>query len=377
MSIEELVRAELRSVSDQVVVPPMPSLEERRRSWHVVAAVAAVAALVIGGLMWVRHDRAEPPPIDPPKRIQIDRSAPTIPWLDGDKLYVDGERIPGRWDELVAGGGTWLARRHDLHAVWGRGTDQHDLGKTGWFFGGSSVVEALGMSGPFLSPGGRYVAYGGDGGDRPSDHLRLLDTQTGRSTALPARFDMHDIDGVTDSGILVTSLWPNPDIPEGRPAVREHYALGVGKAPLRLEAPGGELISHTGAPGLMLRDADGVVWLVDVVGTRFVRVIEVGPFQDDTARPLSFLSPDQQWLLDLRWAAAGAEPSAVSMTAVASGRTTTVAAPQGWAFAPRLAPGFWEPGGTLITWVVRPEAREYRLARCAPEIDECVLVEES
>lgn len=372
MSIEELVRAELRSVSDQVVVPPMPSLEERRRIWPVVVAAAAATALVIGGLTWALRDRAEPPPVDPPKRIQIDRSAPTIPWLDGEKLYAGGEQIPGRWDEMVSGGETWLARRHDLHAVWGRGTEQHDLGKVGWFFGAS--VEPLGMSGPFVSPDGRYVAYGGDQGNEGHSPLRLLDTHTGRSTALPAQYDKHDIDAVTDAGLLVTSFAPDP---EGRPEVRERYALGVGKAPVRLEALGGELVSATGAPGLMLLDSDGVVWVVDLVGSRVRRAVELGLSQDGTGASPTSLSPDWKWLLDLRWADEQEEPSTVSVMAIDTGRTTSVAAPKGWAFAPRLAPGFWEPAGTLITWVVEGESRAYRLARCAPAVGACVLVEES
>lgn len=376
MSIEELVRAELRSVADQVVVPSLPPLVERRRTWPVIVAAAAVTALVIAGLAWALRGRAEPPPVEPPKRVQVDRSAPTIPWLDGETLYVGGEQIPGRWTEMVSGGETWVARRHDLHAVWGRGTEQHDLGKVGWFFG--RTVEPMGMSAPFLSPGGRYLAYGGDQGNEGVSRLRLLDTQTGRSTALPARFDKHDIDAVTDAGLLVTSVAPDPD---ARPEVREHYLLGVGQEPVRLEALGGMLLSRTGAPGLMLRDSGGVVWAVDVVGDHIRRAVEVGPSPVGTeasdARPPASLSPDRKWLLDLRWAGEQEEPSTVSVTSVDTGRTTSVAAPKGWAFAPRLAPGFWEPAGTLITWVVEGESRGYRLARCAPAVGACVLVEES
>jgi hypothetical protein len=380
MSIEEVVRAELRSVADQVVVPSLPPLAERRRTWPVVVAAAAAMALVIAGLAWALRDRAEPPPVDPPKRVQIDRSAPTIPWLDRTKLYVGGEQIPGSWTEMVSGGETWVARRGDLHAVWGRGTEQHDLGKVGWFFGGASV-EPLGMSGPFVSPGGRYVAYGGDQGNEGDAPLRVLDTRTGRSTALPARFDKHDIDAVTDDGLLITSLWPDPDDPEGRPERREHYVLGVGKAPVRLEALGGELVSLTGAPGLMLVDSDEVVWVVELVNSHVRRAVELGLSQNRTddwdARPAASLSPDWKWLLDLRWVDEQEEPSTVSVTSVDTGRTTSVTAPKGWAFAPRLAPGFWEPAGTLITWVVEGESRAYHLARCAPAVGACVLVEES
>ena len=67
----------------------------------------------------------------------------------------------------------------------------------------------------------------------------------------------------------------------------------------------------------------------------------------------------------------------MSVTAVDTGRTTSVTAPKDWAFAPRLAPGFWEPAGTFITWVVEAESRAYRLARCAVAVAACVLVEAS
>jgi hypothetical protein len=382
MSIEEMVRAELRSVADQVVVPSLPPLAERRRAWPVVVAAAAAMALVITGLAWALRDHGSPPPVDPPKRVEIDRSAPTIPWLDRTKLYVDGEQIPGQWSEMVSGGETWVARREDLHAVWGRGTEQHDLGKVGWFYGSTNrgYVEPLGMSGPFLSPGGRYLAYGGDQGNQGRTPLRLLDTQTGRSTALPARFDKHDIDAVTDAGLLLTSLWPDPDDPEGRPAVREHWILGVGREPERLENLGGELLNLTGAPGLMLVDSDDVVWVVELVDSQVRRAVKLGlsknHIDDWDARASASLSPDWKWLLDLRWADEQEEPATVSVTAVDTGVPTSVSAPDGWAFAPRLVPVLWE-SATFVTWVVEPETRTYRVARCAPALGACVLVEES
>ncbi len=378
MSIDEIVRAELRSVADQVVVPSLPPLTERRRIWPVVVAAAAATALVIAGLTWALREHAGPQPVDPPKRVQIDRSAPMIPWTDREKLYAAGQRIPGRWTEMVSGGETWLARRSDLHAVWGRGTEQHDLGKVGWFYG--RTVEPLGMSGPFLSPGGRYIAFGGDQGNEGYAPLQLLNTQTGRTTELPPEFGKYDIDAVTDAGILVASRWPDPEDPEA-PDVREYFALAVGKAPVRLEGPGGVLLARTGAPGLMLMDDEGAAWVVDVEGSRVRRAVELGISPrgagDWLAQPPGSLSPDRKWVLDLAWVDAFEEVSTAPVRAVETGRTASITAPDGWAFAPRLAPGFWEPRDTLVAWVVEAESRVYRLARCAPVTGACVLVEES
>ena len=96
MSIEELVRAELRSVAEQVEVPPLPSLsslEEPRRSWHVVIAAAAAVALVLGGLAFLLRDQGDQPPrpIKKPEVVHVQRTAPTIPWVDGDRLFVGGK----------------------------------------------------------------------------------------------------------------------------------------------------------------------------------------------------------------------------------------------------------------------------------------------
>ena len=366
MSIEELVRAELRSVAEQVAVPSPPSLEEPRRSWRiVVVAAAAAVVLVISGLAFLLRDDADAPerPVEKPKIDHVDRSAPTIPWIDGDRLFVGGRRVPGRWLEVTSRGGTWLARRADRRVFWGRGAQLHELG--GW------AEYDLAYAGPYLSPGGRYLA-GGFG------TALLVDTATGRSRTVPLSTSSPDpsLDewaaGVTDAGVVLSTR------AEGESA--ESYAIRVGRAPARLEAQGGYL-TRTVASGLLLEDARERVWVVDVVGSRVRRVAQVSsgrvsPAASDAGLAAS-LSVDRRWLLGLGWARDRDEPETLPVTAVDDGRSAPVSAPRGWVFAPQLAPGFWEPEGTLVTFVVRPESREYRAVRCAPASGECVLLEES
>ncbi|MDQ3222102.1 MAG: hypothetical protein M3Q75_01295, partial [Gemmatimonadota bacterium] len=62
------------------------------------------------------------------------------------RLYVDGEQVPGTWWSVQVGVAGWLAQRMDNTWWWGRGpepneiTGQHDVA-------------------PVISANGRYIAY--------------------------------------------------------------------------------------------------------------------------------------------------------------------------------------------------------------------------
>lgn len=355
MNIEQLVRAEFRSVADQVVAPAMPPLEERRRTWPVVVAAAAAAALVIGGLTFVLRDKAadpEPRPIETPKRALLHREAPTIPWIDDHALYVGGEQVPGRWGEVVVAGNAWLARRRDLHVFWGFGTQRHDLGKVGELFGNGAYP--LRGHGPFLSRHGGWLVVASDAGTGSSQRVTVVQTSSGRSheVLVPAP---GEVGGITDDGLVLSGS----------------RLIGPGKTSRLLTIPQGWLRTN-GADGMVLsqewRGERIRSWVVELDGSALRRVAEVTD---------ASISPDRQWLLDLAWAKDHDEPTSVPVTDLGTGDHRRMVAPQGWVFAPQLAPGFWEPHGTIVIFVVRPQDREYRTARCAPALGECVLVEES
>ena len=326
MSIEELVRAELRSVAEQVAVPSLPSLEEPRRSWRVVVVAAAAAVvLVIGGLSFLLRDDANPPerPVDKPKVDHVDRSAPTIPWIDGDRLFVRGRQVPGRWLEVSSGGDTWLARRADGRVFWGRGLQRHSLGKSQF---------PLAYDGPYLSPDGRYVA-GGIGNT-------LVDTATGSTTTVPltGSAEVEEwIAGVTDEGVILSTRADGIE-------VAESYALRAGRPPLLLRTQGGHL-TRTTTSGLLLNDAQGNDWVVDVVGTRVRRVAQVSAGVPTVISESASLSTDRQWLLDLGWTEDRDEPETLPVTAVDDGRPAPVSAPPGVGLRAPAGAGILGAGG--------------------------------
>jgi hypothetical protein len=277
-----------------------------------------------------------------------------IPWVDGDRLFVKGRQVPGRWLEVTSRGDAWLARRTDGRVFWGRGAQRHDLGRHDF---------PLAYDGPYLSPGGLYVVDG-------IGTATLIDTTTGHTTTVPLAGSVEGdewVAGVTDAGVVLSTRMQGTDA--------ESYANRAGRPPVRLKTQHGYLV-RTKASGQLLIDAQGNEWVVDVVGSRVRRVVQVSSDEPSSITEDSSLSTDRRWLLGLGWANDRDEPEALPMTAV-DGRPAPVRAPQGWVFAPQLAPGFWEPQGTLVTFVVRPESREYHAVRCAPALGECVLLEES
>lgn len=338
MMIDDLIRTELRGVADTVEIPPMPSLDEERSRWLVPLVAAVVVVLVTAVGVWLdRSDRADhsPPPVERPEQNisdTVSTAAPTIPWIDDGRFYVDGRRLPGRWLEVATAGGTWLAQRDDHLVFWGRGPQPHLVGSDRYFR--MWELSAIDMSG-----GGRFVMYVHE----RSQSVTLIDTETGSSRNV-AQPDDCCYNGVSESA-GIRALTPDRAPPteglvfedqRGRPwVVQRHYS---GFAAYRRDLRGEARYGH--------------VW-------------SVSP------------SPDRRWILDLEWATYGDEPATLSVRTAGSDRVSRIEAPAGWGFAPRLAPGFWEPGGTLMTFVVTPETRTYRAARCAPALGTCVLVEES
>src|SRR6476659_7015888 len=145
--VEETLSRELREVADALPVPPMPELPEQAprppRHWQPLVVAGAFVALAgtRGG-----HDPQPAPPA--PSRTDSDRpiptSAPTVPYVLDQKLYVDGTQVPGTWWSVQSGGVGWLALRADNTWWWGRGAEP-------------TAIEAQLDMPPVLSPDGKYV----------------------------------------------------------------------------------------------------------------------------------------------------------------------------------------------------------------------------
>ena len=335
MTIDDLIRTELRDVADTVEIPPMPSLDEERSRWLVPLVAAVVLVLLTAAGLWLdRSGRADqsPPPVKRPEQTvtALSTAPPTIPWIDDGRFYVNGRRLPGRWLEVATAGDTWLAQREDHLVFWGRDPQPHLVGRDRYFR--MWELSAIDMSG-----GGRFVMYV----HARSSTVTLIDTETGRSRTV-AQPDDCCYNGVSESAairVLTPDLGPPTE-------------------------------------GLTFEDQQGRPWVVQRRYSRFAARRQ-DLRRDAVSRQWSVSpSPDRRWILDLEWARYGDEPATVSVRTAGSDRVSRIEAPAGWRFAPRLAPGYWEPGGTLILFVVTPETRTYRAARCAPDLGACVLVEE-
>ncbi|MGN6576985.1 MAG: hypothetical protein ACTHKG_15010, partial [Nocardioides sp.] len=174
VDVEEILSRELHEVADGLRVPAMPALprEAARRPWRPLAAAAAAVVVVAGGVaVATRGDSPEPAPAPAPRTptttpspstpspsgspsaspstaetVTVPDAAPTVPYLVGRALYVDGERVPGEWWSVEAGQAAWLALRSDNTWWWGWDAEPHEIA-------GPHDTP------PVISPNGKYIAY--------------------------------------------------------------------------------------------------------------------------------------------------------------------------------------------------------------------------
>ena len=108
----------------------------------IVAGGVAVGAALRGG------QEQEPGPPSTSRTSSVTRiptSAPKVPFVVNQRLYVDGEQVPGAWWSVDAGDAGWVAHRRDDTWWWGRGPKPNQI--TGYH----DVA-------PVISLNGRYVA---------------------------------------------------------------------------------------------------------------------------------------------------------------------------------------------------------------------------
>ena len=164
--IEEILNRELHEVADGLHVPAMPPLPQQapavRRHWQpllVAASVVLVVAGAVGVVTAVRGGNQEPEPAPSPSPsrtesvVRVATTAPTIPYVLDQRLYVDGEQVAGTWWSVVSADAGWLALRTDSTWWWGRGPEANRFD------------PPLDLP-PVISPNGRYVAMVADDGGR-------------------------------------------------------------------------------------------------------------------------------------------------------------------------------------------------------------------
>jgi hypothetical protein len=362
VDIEETLGRELREVADGLHIPTMPPLPEEpprpaRRRGPVLAA-AAVVLVVAGavGLATIPDDRnarpaqPSPSPSPTPAAEPIPRTAPTVPYVLGQKLYVDGGQVPGSWWSVRSGGEAWIAAEGmPITWWWGRGLEPRELPN------GEDVT-------PKISPNGRYVAV-----VRAEDGegiLTVVDTQSGRNVGgTPTNFGPVQWD-YPAYVVAVTAV--------GEVVIRRGRSYLTWSEGMLADTLSGQMVFDATSAGLVAGDVDGgQPYLAEISETGGLTRVGELPEHDDLV-----VSPAGEWLAWTLAGTTGGEVSSVpslEVRTITGDESATLTAPDGWQFKVRTY--VWEDEAHLISTVLSTEHRGERMARCSPHQRRCVLIE--
>jgi len=366
IDVEETLVRELHEVAAGLEVPSMPRLpqEPPQARWiRQPLLVAAVVVLIVAAVATVATSRGgrelQPaPPAPSPTRTgstaELPRTAPTVPYVLDQRLYVDGEQVPGSWWSVEAGDAGWIAIRTDNTWWWGRGAQPN-------------AIEGQADAPLVISPNGKYVAE------------TLTEDGQGMVTGFDTGFSGEGMGGIpvdlgdTTDGSAVTVRAVTDD---GRV-----IAQGTGTAVLWLPfvdnsvvdltrtVPGQQVLAETPA-GLVVTDGDGgEPYLAEISDAGEITRIGAAPAHDDLIS-----SPGGEWLAWTPEGTTGGEVTSIrSLEAQRVDGTgqVTLSAPDGWAF--RVRAYAWEDDDHLVSPVVG--ARGERMARCSVGLARCVLVD--
>lgn len=366
--LETALARELQGVADALRVPPMPSLPApdaqgplRSRLWQPLL-VAASIALLVGALAVALSQPSKRPTPASPQEVTIPVTAPTVPFVVDQRLYVDGTQVPGTWWSVESRGETWLALRSD--GSWWSGTPGRDTGR----------IDAQMDQPPVLSPDGSFIALV----DLTSGRAILtgFDTQPSGEGFGAAPIDLPSIEGgvpirvraVTDDGDVIvqgrrTSLMWRAQLEDQQTVVD-----------LSESAPDQQVLAATTAGLVVVEGPDSdpqsvQAYLADISAGGRLTPKETLPTYDDLE-----ISPGGTWLLRSPAGTLGGEVTATStLNAQEIGAVdeVTLDAPAGWGFATNT--WMWEDDQTFIA-VLLPQgdaAKATRLARCSVTLGAC------
>jgi hypothetical protein len=259
------------------------------------------------------------------------------------RLYVDGEQVPGEWRLVRAGDDGWIALRADDTWWWGRGPKASEItdvppviSPNGAFVG---VVRVQNGS-PMLS--GFATSWGGEG-----------------MGGIPVDKDV-TVRAVTDDGRVIaqgpgTSLLWLPFV--------DYSTVDLTKT-----APEQVVFGSTPA-GLLVSDGlGGEAYLAEISDAGELSRTGAVPAHDD-------LVVGRSWLAWTTPGTTGGEVTSVTTLqaqTVDGGRQVTLNAPDGWGFGVR-AWAAWEDDEHLVSLVIAEDGSE-RLARCGVQQARCVLI---
>jgi hypothetical protein len=382
--LENTLARELHEVAGDVRVPPMPSvvpaphrLRPRAAGLWQPLLVAAAVVLIVGVAALVLSrlggDRPEPTPAPSPsgtpsagtvQDTTIPVTAPTVPYVLDQRLYVDGRQVPGAWSFVESRAGVWLAQQYD----------------GSWWWGGPGVdtgrIDAQLDQPPAISPNGLYVAFV----DLSSGGARLtgFDTRSAGEGFGQAPIDLPSTEGgvpiavraVTDDGDVIVQgtrtslLWRALD--QGRQTVVD----------LTETAPDQVVLEGTSAGLVVVDGADGAVdatsvepYLAAISADGRLTGEDTLPTYDDLE-----ISPGGTWLVRSPAGTLGGEVTSVAtLHAQGLGDSDEVVldAPKGWGFA--NGTWAWEDDETLVSVLLPGRGGDpaARLVRCSVTLGAC------
>lgn len=359
VDIEETLGRELREVADGLHIPTMPPLPEEpprpaRRRGPVLAA-AAVVLIVAGavGLSTIPDGRdtrpAQPAPSPSPTAAKpIPRSAPAVPYVLDQKLYVDGDQVPGSWWSVRTGGDAWIAAEGSpITWWWGRGLEPRELPN------GEDVT-------PKISPNGRYVAVVRT--ENGAGILTVVDTGSGRNVGgTPTNFGPVQ----WGEGAYVVAVTD-----DGKVVIRRGRGYLTWSPEMLADTLSGQMVFDVTSAGLVAGDVDdGQPYLAEISETgELTRVGEL-PEHDDLT-----VSPDSAWVAWTPIGTTGGEVTSIPSLEVGTlegERSATLTAPDGWQFKVRT--WVWEDDSHLVSAVTDDRGRE-RMVRCRPLPADCLFI---
>lgn len=375
--IEETLGRELHEVASGLQIPVMPPLPETapstrasaRRRWQS-AIVAAAAAVAIAGTVAVvvnngndgdalpapeptTTETPAPTPTEP--EATLPRTAPTIPYVFENKLYVEGKLVEGNWCCVDGTSAGWLGWAEDGY-WWGNGQQVERL---------TSLLDVP----PVISPDGKLIAmirrengqavvsgfetrFGGEGlGSIPID---------------PGKYGLGDpvrVVAVTNDGQVIVQG-------RGQSLLWLPYAGSGVTVDLNATANGAKILGATPA-GLLVTDSSDSAFMLATMSDEgtLTRVANV-PQVDDL-----MTTSDRQWALFVPYGTFGGELAAIQTLSafMVNGDDAVVALrpPEGWLF--RVHTWAWEDDDHVIAAVMSDPGE--RMARCSVRLAECVLIE--